>query len=269
VGARKTDIKSLTLFPDNPERIAGITRKTLLYKSGLGFHCINHVQGCSHGCRYPCYAMMMGQSHGRIKGYEDWCEPKLVANAYELLKKELSRLKTRPESIHLCLSTDPFMTGYPDIIDMSLRLIELINSYGIPVSLLSKGLLPSELADKKRFPASNMHGISLISLDEDFRNRWEPGTTPYAERIRALKYLHEQGRRTRVHMEPYPTPNILKQDLGKILGQLGFVDEIFFGGWNYNRIVKGYKDWKEFYRKEGEVVWKYCSERGILYTGIK
>ncbi|GAH64958.1 unnamed protein product [marine sediment metagenome] len=38
-----------------------VIRKSLLYKSGVEYadFCINHVEGCSHGCRFPCYAMMM------------------------------------------------------------------------------------------------------------------------------------------------------------------------------------------------------------------
>ena len=28
-----------------------ITRKSMLYRNGLGFFCINHVQDCHHGCR--------------------------------------------------------------------------------------------------------------------------------------------------------------------------------------------------------------------------
>jgi DNA repair photolyase len=268
VNTIESDGNDLSLFPENTRGSAGIIRKSLLYKSGLGFFCINHVQGCSHGCLYPCYAMMMGQSHGRIKSYQEWCEPKLVVNAVELLRKELTRLKNRPDSIHLCLSTDPFMTGYPEIIVMSLRLVELINKSGIPASLLSKGSLPVELADKERFSENNMHGISLISLSEEFRKRWEPGTTSYAKRIAALKFLHDKGCHTRVHMEPYPTPNIFKQDLRKILEQVEFVDEIFFGGWNYNRIVKEYPGREDFYRKEAEVVRLFCRERGIRYPGI-
>lgn len=46
-----------------------IIRKTLLYRSGLGFHCVNHAQGCGHGCLYPCYAYMMAHSYGRAKTY--------------------------------------------------------------------------------------------------------------------------------------------------------------------------------------------------------
>ena len=40
-----------------------IKRKTLLYKTGVeyGDYTINHIQGCSHGCKYPCYAMMMAK----------------------------------------------------------------------------------------------------------------------------------------------------------------------------------------------------------------
>ena len=36
-----------------------IERKSLLYRSGLGFWCVNHVQGCAHGCNYPCYAYLL------------------------------------------------------------------------------------------------------------------------------------------------------------------------------------------------------------------
>lgn len=105
-----------------------ITRKKLLYKSGLGFLCVNAALGCSHGCRYPCYAFMMGKSYGSTASYEEWCRPKLVSNAAELLERELDRLKERPDCIHFSLTTDPFMAGYPEVEAMSLDLIELYNA---------------------------------------------------------------------------------------------------------------------------------------------
>jgi hypothetical protein len=43
-----------------------IQRKSLLYKTGVeyGDYTINHVQGCSHGCKYPCYAFLMSKRFG-------------------------------------------------------------------------------------------------------------------------------------------------------------------------------------------------------------
>jgi len=242
-----------------------ILRKSLLYRSGLGFYCINHVQGCHHGCMYPCYAYMMARSHGRAKYYTDWCRPALVANAGELLTGELKRMKKKPGTIHLSLTTDPFMNGYPEVTEMSLELIAIINSYGIRCSVLTKGIIPAELADRKRFMPGNILGISLVSLSEEFRKRWEPGAVPAAARIEAIRKLHDQGCTTLVHMEPYPTPNIIEQDLAEILESIAFVGSIYFSGWNYNQVVKQYGGHVEFYRKMTDEVRLFCRKRSIEF----
>jgi DNA repair photolyase len=52
------------------------------------------------------------------------------------------------------------------------------------------------------FSKKNSYGISLVSLDESFGQRWEPGAASYMERIKALLYLHEHGFFTYVHIEP-------------------------------------------------------------------
>jgi DNA repair photolyase len=154
------------------------------------------------------------------------------------------------------------MAGYPEIAEMSMTLVAISNSHGIPCSLLTKGLLPAHLADRLRFPMDNVHEISLISLDEDFRERWEPGTAPYKSRILALKYLHDRGRRTVVHIEPYPTPNLIVQDLKDILTAVEFADGIYFSGWNYNALVRQYPRFREFYRDQTDLVKRFCRERG-------
>ncbi|MDH3521230.1 MAG: hypothetical protein OEM49_12300 [Myxococcales bacterium] len=240
-----------------------IERKSLLYKSGLGFYCINHVLGCAHGCLYPCYAYMMAKHYGRVATQAQWREPRLVGNALELLQKELARRKNRPAAVHLCLTTDPFMQGYPEVTDLSLRIVALLNAHGIAASLLTKGLLPAELADTERYGADNTCGISLVSLDEGFRKRWEPHAAPYRSRIAALQRLHRGGCRTLVHIEPYPTPNILEQDLAEILDAVAFVDDLYFSGWNYSPAVRKYADAAAFYREQAALVRRFCQRRGI------
>ena len=202
----------------------------------------------------------MAERYGRTSSYTSWCAPHLVANALDLLEKELPRYKGRIRSVHLCFSTDPFMVGYPEVTRLSLAILERLALENIPCSMLTKGILPCELADEKRFGAQNTHGISLVSLDEDFRRKWEPGAAPYRERIAALRYLHDKGRKTWVHMEPYPTPNIVRQDIRDILDSIAFVDSISFSGWNYNPIVRRYPGFRSFYAEQEKIVEKY---RGI------
>lgn len=44
-----------------------ITRKTMLYKTGVeyGDYTMNHMLGCTHGCKYPCYAFMLKKDSGK------------------------------------------------------------------------------------------------------------------------------------------------------------------------------------------------------------
>ena len=68
--------------------------------------------------------------------------------------------------------------------------------------------------------------------------------------------------KTLAHIEPYPTPNIIDQDLGEILNTVGFVDSIYFGGWNYNPEVRRYPRYLEFYRGQSEIVRRFREEGG-------
>ncbi|MCL2321064.1 MAG: hypothetical protein FWC47_03035 [Oscillospiraceae bacterium] len=70
-------------------------RKTLLYKTGVeyGDYTINHVQECSHGCKYPCYAFLMAKRFGKVKSYDEWIKADIVTNAIDLLKKEIPKFK--------------------------------------------------------------------------------------------------------------------------------------------------------------------------------
>lgn len=239
-----------------------ITRKSMLYKTAVeyGDYTMNHVQGCSHGCRYPCYAYLMAKRFGKVKDYEDWCEPALVENTLELLRKEIPRLKNKITSVQLCFTTDSFMYGYEDIQEMSLSAIEMLNSFDIPCVVLSKGVLPIALAELSE---KNTYGITLVSLDEEYRKAYEPGAAPYKERIQALKDLHDRGCRTWVSIEPYPTPNIIQQSLDDILQEVDFADRIIFGRTNYNKTVSSFPGVKSWYNDRAAEVQSFCDSAGI------
>ena len=78
-------------------------------------------------------------------------------------------------------------------------------------------------------PKENFYGTSIISLNEKYRARMEPGATPYDERIASLRALHDASCKTWISMEPYPAPNQIEQSLTEILETINFADKIIFG----------------------------------------
>jgi len=239
-----------------------ITRKSLLYKTGVeyGDYTINHVAGCAHGCMFPCYAFNMAKRFGNVKTYQDWIEPKLVSNALDLLEVEIPKYKKDIKSVQLCFTTDPFMVGYQEVSDLTIKIINRLNKDRIKAVILTKGLIPDEALKTAKY---NEYGITLVSLDEGFRKKYEPNTSNYPERIEALKKMHDAGFKTWVSVEPYPTPNVIEQDLDAILASIDFVDYIVFGRWNYSKVISSYKGHKDFYNECVDTVTAFCKEKKI------
>lgn len=244
-----------------------IERKSLLYKTDVeyGDFCLNHIQGCSHGCRFPCYAYMMKRRCGIVKSYNEWCRPKIVSNALELLDKEIPKYKNQIKYVHLCFSTDPFMYKQEKINELSLKIIDKLNENYIRCTVLTKGIFPKGLSNRNGLSKNNEYGITLVSLNDDFRKQYEPKSAPYKNRLTALKRLHNSGFKTWVSIEPYPTPNIFQQDLLKILNAVSFVNKIIFGRLNYNAKVSGFIHAKEFYNSMASTVIKFCKQNKIDY----
>lgn len=243
-------------------------RKSLLYRSNVeyGDWCINHVENCAHGCKYPCYAMIMAKRFGRIKKYSEWLCPILIENALDLLDKEIPKYKDNINFVHLCFMTDPFMVGYPKIHNMTLEIISKLNKSNIKATVLTKGILPKKLINKNRFGINNEYGITLVSLNENFRKRIEPNTAKYRHRIAALKRLNDFGLNTWVSIEPFPTPNIDENtNIEKLLKEISFVNKIVFGKLNYNVVTSKYKNKSKFYEKSAHKVIDFCLKRGIEY----
>jgi len=269
--------KILTVSPN----ISTIKRKSLLYETKVeyGNWTINHIVGCRHGCKFPCYAMMMAKKFGWVKNYEDWRKPRIVENALELLEKEIPKYKNKINFVHLCFMSDPFMYDFDkkkpiaEIKKLTLKIIEKLNREGIRVTTLTKGIYPNDILDRKRFSGNNEYGITLVSLNKEFKNKFEPFSTPYEARLASLKKLSDNGLRTWVSLEPYPTPELDKtsEDIDKILEKVCFVNKLIFGKFNYRKIAATKKTlsvWKnnrEFYEEMVKKVISFCKKNNIKY----
>ncbi len=237
------------------------TKKTILGKTTVEYiddHAINPAKGCSHGCLF-CYARLMAKRFGWIKSDEEWATPQLVENAMALLEKELPKKQEEIGKVFFSFLTDPFMEGFPEVGESSMALIRRVNEADIPCTVLTKGRLPIELVELN---PRNEYGITLVSLNEEYRRVWEPGAAPLQDRLNSLREIHRRGGRTWVSIEPYPTPNIVEPDLPGLLNAIGFADKIVFGRMNYNKAISAYPRFQQFYRDSAETVMEYCQRNG-------
>lgn len=245
-----------------------VERKSLVNPSKVeyGTWGVNHVFGCSHGCLY-CYATSQAKVYGRVDTYETWCQPKLVAGAADLVRKELKRKRNPVDRVHLSFTTDPFMwdasTQSPqrEIAAVSLEIIQAINEAGIPVTVLTKGVYPD--FDVRQLHPNNQYGITAVSLGEAYRQEWEPNTPPVTARMASLRTLSHAGARTWVSVEPYPTPNIDETagDILPLLEELTFIDKFIFGRLNYTPQVTEYLKSVDatFYERIAADVVEWCA----------
>ncbi|MPN26275.1 hypothetical protein SDC9_173699 [bioreactor metagenome] len=154
------------------------------------------------------------------------------------------------------------MEEYPEISELSMKIIERLNKDDIKAIILTKGIIPDDALKTEKY---NEYGITLVTLDEEFRKKFEPNTAKYTDRINSLRKMHDAGFKTWVSIEPYPTPNLVQQDLLEILDNISFVNYIVFGRWHYNKNVSSYKDNRHFYNECSNFVINYCRNHSIKY----
>lgn len=81
----------------------------------------------------------------------------------------------------------------------------------------------------------------------------------------ALRRLYENDCKTWVSIEPYPTPNIIEQDLVKILNEVKFSNKIIFGRTNYNKEISSFQNHLSFYNEQAHIVIDFCQKNNIEY----
>ncbi len=165
-------------------------RKTPILRKGTfgclkGIPSVNVTVGCLLGCIY-CYARGYpgAPGSGRVV---------LFSNLAHKLTEELKRRRERPPVVLFNTASDSFQP-HPDITRVSVKLMEILLERGIPVSLLTKGLLPQRFVEIVRaHPGLVFARIGIVCIDPAYRQRFEPFAATPAERLANIERLAAAG----------------------------------------------------------------------------
>ncbi len=153
---------------------------------------MNPYQGCEHGCIY-CYARNAHEYWGYSAGLD--FERKIIVkeNAAELLAKELSNPKWKPEPIMFSGNTDCYQPLEKKF-GITRKMLEVLLKYRHPVSIITKNSLIrrdidllSEMAKLRLVHVM----VSITGLDESLRLKLEPRTATYEQRLETIRELSD------------------------------------------------------------------------------
>jgi len=176
-----------------------IAAKSILIKSNLpeSDYCINPYVGCMHGCVY-CYARFMRRFTNHRERWGEFVDVKV--NAGEVLRKELARTQQRGVAL-LGSVTDAYQPAERKY-KITRALLTALVEARFPLSILTKSDLVLRDLDLLKQLEDCTVGLTITTLDEEVRRRFEPRSSSVAKRLNALRVLHENGITTYVFIGP-------------------------------------------------------------------
>ncbi len=201
--------EALHLEPDpedqhDPERPA---RRTIYYRDftrtiiahndspDVGFESsINPYRGCEHGCIY-CYARPTHEFLGFSAGLDFESRIMVKEDAPELLTKELSSPRWKPQTLVMSGVTDPYQPVERRL-QITRRCLEVLARFRNPVAIITKNQLVTRdldlLGELAEHQAAAVN-ISVTSLDPKLQRVLEPRTSTPRARLEAIAQLRKAG----------------------------------------------------------------------------
>ena len=159
---------------------------------GAGY-VINPYVGCPHRCLY-CYAEFMRKFTAHTEPWGDFLDVKLC-------DRPLHPAQLFHQHIMLSSVTDAY-NCFEKKYEVTRRILRQLVQCQAYVSVLTKSALVVRDIDLlTQLPACEV-AFSFSTADETLRQELEPGASPVAERVDALKTLHEAGLQTAVMAAP-------------------------------------------------------------------
>lgn len=167
----------------------------------LPFHWdLNIYRGCAHHCQY-CYALY---SHKYMEDNRFFDTIYVKRNVAERLALELAKPSWKREVINIGGITDSYQPIeakqqlMPDI-------LRLLIQYRTPCTISTKSdliLRDFDLLDRLSHVADVNVAATITTLDEDLRQKLEPGGVPSTRRFEVLKAFEKTKVSAGVHMMP-------------------------------------------------------------------
>lgn len=172
--------------------------RTILSRSGIPGvdYAVNPYVGCGHGCLY-CYAIFMKRFTDHREPWGKFVDAKV--NCAIRLKKELPR--ARDGEVFLSSVTDPYQPAERHY-QLTRSCLEVLQQVQLPVSILTKSDLVLRDLDLLKKMKRVEVGMSITTLDEKVRAFFEPGSSPTADRLKAIKTLSDNRIQTWVFFGP-------------------------------------------------------------------
>jgi len=161
----------------------------------VGFEAsVNPYRGCEHGCIY-CYARPTHEYLGFSAGLDFETGILVKEDAPELLRKELSSPRWKPQVIALCGVTDPYQPAERRL-ELTRRCLEVLAAFRNPVAIVTKNHMVTRDVDVLKELAARDAAVVFISvttLDNEVCGRMEPRTSQPRLRLDAIRTLSEAG----------------------------------------------------------------------------
>jgi DNA repair photolyase len=155
---------------------------------------VNPYQGCEHGCIY-CYARNSHEYWGYSAGQDFESRIVVKKNAAALLRRFFDRPDWTPAPISLSGNTDCYQP-IERRMRITRQLLEVCLEYRNPVGILTKNALVLRDIDLlKELASMDLVRVftSITSLDEDLRQKMEPRTASYRNRLKVVETMAKEG----------------------------------------------------------------------------
>lgn len=184
----------------------------------VGFEAsINPYRGCEHGCIY-CFARPTHEYLGFSSGLDFETKIMVKENLPELLRKELSAKKWKPQTIVMSGVTDCYQPIERKL-KLTRRCLEVLAEFRNPVAIITKNFLVTRdvdlYAELARYNAVRIN-ISITTLDETLTPKLEPRAALPKHRLAAVKILSDAGVFVNVMVAPV-IPAITDSEMPKII----------------------------------------------------